>query len=221
MREHAPNIPKALVPVRGEPFAAHQLRLLASQRVEDVVYLVGHRGEQIRDVIGDGAAFGVAITYVDEGDQLRGTGGALRFALDSGALPDVFGVLYGDSYLPIDLAPVWRAYDTFDRPALMTVFRNDDRWDRSNAVLENGTVTVYDKRPEARDARMAWIDYGFSVLGREVVERIPAGATLDLADLFRELSSHGELAGYEVSERFYEAGSVEGLAELERFLSGG
>ena len=216
----ATGLPKALVPVLGEPFAAHQLRLLASQGVGDVVYVVGHRGAQLREVVGDGTAFGLRVSYVDEGDELHGTGGALRVALDAGALPTVFGVLYGDSYLPFDLGPVWAAFDAAARPALMTVHRNEDRWDRSNAVLEGGLVVLYDKRPEARDERMAWIDYGFSVLRREVVDEIPAGAVVDLAEIYRELSARGDLAGYEVAERFYEAGSPEGLADLERHLAG-
>lgn len=214
----APGVPKALVPVLGEPFALHQLRLLAAQGVGEVVYVVGHRGEQIRDAVGDGSALGLAVSYVDEGDHLHGTGGALRVALDGGALPSVFGVLYGDSYLPTDLDTVWAAFAASGRSALMVVYRNEDRWDRSNAVLEDGLVVLYDKRPEARDERMEWIDYGFSVLRREVVEDVPAGAVVDLADVCRALSERGELAGHEVSERFFEAGSPGGLEDLERHL---
>ena len=216
----APGIPKALVPVLGEPFAFHQLRLLSSQGVRDVVYVVGHRAAQIRDAVGDGSEFGLGVSYVDEGDELHGTGGALRVALDRGALGEAFGVLYGDSYLPTELAPIWAAFAASGRPALMTVHRNEDRWDRSNAVLEDGLVVVYDKRPEARDPRMAWIDYGFSVLRRTVVDGIPAGTTVDLAEIYGTLSARGELAGHEVAERFYEVGSPEGVADLERHLAG-
>jgi NDP-sugar pyrophosphorylase family protein len=216
----APGIPKTLVPVRGEPFAFHQLRLLASQGVDEAVYVVGYRGAQIREEVGDGGAFGVRVTYVDEGDELHGTGGALRVALDRGALAEVFGVLYGDSYLPTELAPIWDAFASAERVALMTVHRNEDRWDRSNAVFEDGAITYYEKGLGTRAPRMKWIDYGFSVLRREVVARLPGDAIVDLADLYRELSSRGELAGYEVSERFYEVGSPEGIADLERHLAG-
>lgn len=216
----APGVPKALVPVLGEPFAFHQLRLLASQGVRDVVYVVGYRAAQIRDAVGDGRDLGLDVSYVDEGDELHGTGGALRVAHDRGALAEVFGVLYGDSYLPTELAPIWAAFAASGRPALMTVHRNEDRWDRSNAVLEDGLVVVYDKRPEARDPRMGWIDYGFSVLRRGVVDDIPAGATVDLAEIYGMLSARGDLAGHEVSERFYEVGSPDGVADLERHLAG-
>jgi NDP-sugar pyrophosphorylase family protein len=183
------------------------------------VYVIGFRGDQIRRAVGDGTEFGLAVSYVDEGDQLHGTGGALRFALDSAALAGAFGLLYGDSYLPIDLAPVWSAFVDGGHLALMTVLRNEDRWDRSNVVLDKDVVTLYEKHPEARDPRMAWIDYGFSAFVRDVVGGIPAGASADLGETFRELSERGQLAGYEVSERFYEAGSPEGVSELERFLA--
>ena len=53
-----------------------------------------------------------------------------------------------------------------------------------------------------------------------VPARVPSGAVVDLADVFHALSLEGQLAGYEVSQRFYEAGSPTGLADLEAFLAG-
>ncbi len=103
----------------------------------------------------------------------------------------------------------------------MTVMRNEDRWDSSNVVYADGHVIRYDKaRPPSWRARMRWIDYGLSVLTREVVaEAVQAGTAGDLADLMRQLSLAGQLAGLEVAERFYEAGSPEGLHDLENYLS--
>ena len=219
MESVAGGRPKALIPVLGEPFVHHQLRLLASQGIRDVVYVTGFRGEQIRREVGDGSRFGVAVSYVDEGGRLHGTGGALRVAYDSWALDEVFGVLYGDSYLPVDLRPVWGAFHSSGCPALMTVLRNDDRWDTSNAVFADGRVIVYDKRTQARDPRMHWIDFGFSLLRRTLVEAIPTGAVRDLGAVYRELSRRGELAGFEVGSRFYEVGSPDGVAELESYLA--
>ncbi len=215
----AGGVPKSLVPILGEPFVHHQLRLLASQGIRDVLYVIGFRGEQIRTAVGDGHAFGLAVSYVDEGDRLHGTGGALRFAHDKASLDDAFGVVYGDSYLPVDLGQVWAAFGSSTSPALMTVFRNNHRWDRSNAVFEDGRVVIYDKRTDVRDARMQWIDYGFSFLHREVVESIPdSGAVCDLGEIYRDLSQRGDLAGFEVTTRFFEVGSPEGVAALESHL---
>ena len=84
MRPLTETIPKALIPVGGRPFIDHQLAWLAAHGVTDVVLSVGYRGEMLRDHVGDGARFGLAVRVVDEGTKLRGTAGALRLALDRG-----------------------------------------------------------------------------------------------------------------------------------------
>ena len=103
---------------------------------------------------------------------------------------------------------------------MMSVIHNQGRWDRSNTIVEDGVIQLYDKRPSAADAaRMQHIDYGLLAFERRVIEeRVPAGARADLADVLHALSREGALAAYEVTERFYEIGSVQGLADLEAFL---
>jgi NDP-sugar pyrophosphorylase family protein len=125
-------------------------------------------------------------------------------------------VLYGDSYLPIDYAAVAVAFRASRQPALMTVFCNEDQWDTSNVVFEDGTIGLYDKTRHLPEMRH--IDYGLSVLRRDVLERWPADESFDIADVYRKLAAEGRLAGYEVTQRFYEIGSPAGLAELEEFL---
>jgi MurNAc alpha-1-phosphate uridylyltransferase len=216
MRPFTDDVPKALVPVAGQPFVHRQLALLAREGVREVILSIGYRGEMIRTSVGEGDGFGLRVRYVDEGTGLRGTAGALRLCLERAALDQSFMVLYGDSYLPIALAPVAAAFNDAGRPALMTVLRNDGRWDRSNVIFEEGDLQLYDKR--RTDPRMHHIDYGLSVLSRSVIERVPAGAPADLADLYHDLSRAGELAGHEVARRFYEIGSPEGLRDLEAFV---
>src|SRR5258705_5773875 len=94
------TIPKLLIPINGRPFADYQLGWLARQNVTDVVYCIGYLGEQVRAAVGDGSRLGVGVRYADEGHELKGTGGALRVALDAGLLAESFFVLYGDSFLP-------------------------------------------------------------------------------------------------------------------------
>jgi NDP-sugar pyrophosphorylase family protein len=209
------DLPKNLVPVAGRPFADHQLTWLAEQRVSDVVYCIGYRGDQIRDYVGDGERWGLQVTYVDEGSDLRGTGGALRLAYDAGVLRESYAVLYGDSYLRLDLPDVHEAFRASGLPALMTVLRNEGRWDKSNADFDGTRVTAYSK--VAGD--FEWIDYGLSILTPDVAGEIPNDEPVDLAEVFTRLSGEGRLAGLEVSDRFYEIGSPQGLAELERFLT--
>jgi NDP-sugar pyrophosphorylase family protein len=221
MRPVTQELPKALVPVDARPFADLQLAWLARQSIREVVYCVGYRGRQIIDHVGDGSPWGVNVTYADEGTTLRGTAGALRLALDAGLLAENFFILYGDSFLPIDFRPVWSHFHVAGRPALMTVMRNENRWDRSNVVFTPPLVTLYDKRPSAAQAAlMRHIDYGLSILSRELIAgEVPAEAVVDLADVLRRVSLAGDLAGYEVTERFYEVGSPEGLDEFRDYVA--
>ena len=213
--------PKALIPVNGAPFAGHQLSWLAAQGLKEIVYSVGHRGEAIRNFVGDGSAWGLTVTYLEDGPTLLGTAGALRRGLDLGVIRSPFLTLYGDAYLPVAYAPVIAAFEASGRPALMTVFRNEDAWGRSNVVFRDGLVRLHDKRPEARRTDMLHIDYGLSVVtAAPLEERVGAGEVADLSEVFRDLSLDGLLAGFEVTQRFYEVGSPEGIADLEAYLSG-
>jgi NDP-sugar pyrophosphorylase family protein len=219
MRPLTDVCPKTLLPVAGRPFAWHQMRWLAAQDIDDVVYCIAHQGEQIRQYWASEPAPVRSLRYVDEGTELRGTGGALRLALDERVLDEAFFVLYGDSFLPAEFGPVWSAFEASGSPALMTVLKNQGRWDRSNVIYAGGRVSLYDKKADApTQARMQFIDYGLSVLRRDVIECV-AETAFDLSAVFHRLSIDGQLAGYEVAQRFYEIGSPEGLLELEKYLA--
>lgn len=224
MRPLTETIPKALIPVAGVPFIDHQLTWLAGHGVTDVVLSTGYRGEMLREHVGDGARFGLQVRVVDEGTQLRGTAGALRLALDHGALEPAFLLTYGDSFLPIDFGDIWRRFQASGAPALMTVFHNGGRWDDSNVIFRDGRIVLYDKRRATRPAAdFDYIDYGLLALKREVIaELVPPlraeGERADLAPLFHELSRRGDLAGVEITQRFFEIGSPAGLQDLERWM---
>jgi NDP-sugar pyrophosphorylase family protein len=210
------TIPKALVDVAGRPFVDHQLSLLRRHGICRAVFCVGHFGEQIEAHLGNGADRGLSISYSYDGDQLLGTAGALRRALPQ--LGETFWVMYGDSYMDIDYAAVLDAFDRRHARALMTVIRNDDRWDRSNAEFRDGRLIAYDKHH--RTPAMRHIDYGVALLSRGVMDRVPADRPSDLADVYRQLVAEGTMIGYEVSQRFYEIGSPAGLEETRRHLAG-
>jgi NDP-sugar pyrophosphorylase family protein len=214
LRPITTSIPKALVPVAGRPFIDHQLDLLRSNGIHRVVLCLGYLGGQVEAHVGDGSDRGLQVRYSYDGDRLLGTGGALRRALP--LLGEVFWVLYGDSYLDIDYRAVLEAFAGSGKLGLMTVLRNDNRWDKSNVVFREGRLLCYDKRQ--RTPEMTHIDYGAALLRRSVLERVAENDVVDLADLYRDLVQAGDMIGYEVARRFYEIGSPEGLAETDSYL---
>lgn len=211
--ERARTTPKPLLEVAGEPFLAHQLRLLASNGVERVVLCVGHLGELIERAFGL-ESFGLRIAYSYDEPGLDGTLGAVRRALP--LLDERFLVLYGDTYLRLDYGAVAASWEASGLPGLMTVLRNEDRWDSSNVVYRDGIVEHYDKHE--RLPEMAWIDYGLGGLTAGALELVGAQER-ELAVLYRELAARRLLFGFEVQERFYEIGTPEALEETARFLA--
>jgi NDP-sugar pyrophosphorylase family protein len=210
-------VPKALLPVAGRPFIHWQLALLEQQGVTEAVLCVGHLGEQLQAAVGDGRGFNMTIRYSFDGDRLLGTGGALQRALPM--LGTAFFVLYGDSYLRCSFRAVQAAYEASGAPGLMTVFCNEDRWEKSNVLFRDDRVVEYDKhspRPHMRH-----VDYGLSILSTRALQRTPADTAFDLADLYRDLAMRGDLAALAVDKRFYEIGSLGGIEATERYLMGG
>jgi N-acetyl-alpha-D-muramate 1-phosphate uridylyltransferase len=208
------RVPKALLSVAGRPFIFHQLDLLKREGLDRVVLCVGHLGDQIEAAVGDGRAWGLAIQYSFDGPDLLGTGGCIRRALP--LLGGEFFVVHGDSYGVCSFTDIESAYRTAAQPALMTVLRNDDRWDKSNVLFRDGRLIEYDKRSQRSD--MQHIDFGVSVLRRDVFQPYGGSNVFDLAELYRALSLSGRLAAFEVSTRFYEIGSFSGLRDTEEYL---
>lgn len=211
------TVPKAMIPIRGRPFLEYQLALLKSCGLTDVVLCIGHLGDVLESHFGDGSSFGVSIRYGREGERLLGTAGALKNV--ERLLGDDFFVTYGDGYLALDYRGAMSYFRQHRRLGLMVVYKNRDRYDRSNVVVKGQSVAGYDKR--FRLPGMEYIDFGVSILRREVLRRIPPGRAVSLEDLYAGLIAEGQLLAYKVRHRFYEIGSPEGLSEFEALVRAG
>ncbi len=214
LRPITERIPKLLVEVAGEPFFSHQIRLLKAAGLTHVVLCIGHLGEKIVEAYGDGARWGMKIDYVFDGPKLLGTGGALIAALPR--LGENFYVLYGDSYLPVNYREIGASFVHSQKLGLMTVYENQGRYDTSNVWFEAGAIRVYDKKNKL--PQMHHIDYGLGLFRAAAFAGFPRDAPVDLAEVQKQLVDRGQLAGYEIGERFYEIGSHEGLNELDALL---
>ena len=214
----APNTPKALVPVAGRPFIDHQFDLLKKHGLADVLMCVGYFADQIEKYVGDGSRFGMRVKYsFEDPARLLGTGGALINALPQ--LQESFFTLYGDSYLPTDYRAVARAFERGRWRALMSVYRNEGKWDKSNVRVDGDRVAFYSKAAKPGEADC--IDYGLSAYRKSVIQAYrEVTLPLDLARVQEDLVVRGEMGAFVVSERFYEIGKPEGLAELDRLLAG-
>jgi len=208
------RIPKALIEIAGRPFIDHQLELLQEKGVTQIILCVGYLGEMIETHVGDGSRFGLEVRYSYDGELLLGTGGAIKKA--AYMLPDAFMVLYGDSYLDVNIESVVQHFYDDNLPVLMTVYRNRNAFDTSNIIVEDHRVIRYDKN--SQDPAMEYIDYGLIVIRKEMFDAYPSDEQFDLSFLLSESVGAGQVSAFEVKNRFFEIGSVQGIKETEEYI---
>jgi N-acetyl-alpha-D-muramate 1-phosphate uridylyltransferase len=208
------HTPKSLIPIFGRPFIEWQIENMKDSGVSDFLICIGHLGEQISDYLGNGEKLGVNIEYSSDGPSPLGTGGAIIAAINR--LPDYFMITYGDSYLPTNFNKIENHFFQLTTNALMTVYNNKEERERSNCYYRDGMVKKYSKRYFSQE--MNYVDYGLTVVNKSVFDSISSQIKFDLSDTFEELSVKTDLPGYEILDRYYEIGSIQGIRELENYL---
>lgn len=212
----AVGIPKPMVDVYGHPFIFYQLSLMKWYGFKRFLFCTGNKEEVIKDYWKNGDGWGIAIDYSSDGDNLLGTGGALRNALIF--LQEEFMVIYGDSFMDVDYSEfIYRYFEIKEnKKGLMAIYRNNNQYDKSNVIFKYNKLLMYDKVNTRLE--MEYIDYGITMINRNVIERLPEGKTIDLSDVLHELALNEQLAGHEVKKRFYEIGSPESLEEFKNYI---
>ena len=208
------TVPKAMTPVLGRPFIDYQVELLRGSGITEIVVCVGYLGEVIERHLGDGRRLGVTVAYSRDGPSLLGPAGALKGA--ERLVRDTFFVTYGDAYLRVPYGALMEALVRSDVLGMMAVFRNENRFGRSDVAVEGGRVIRYDKKSST--PRMDWINFGVTALRRGALALIPRGRECGEEEFYGRLIERRDLGAYQVSERFYEIGNPSSLSEFESFV---
>ncbi len=210
----AKNTPKSMIDIHGKPFLWYQIENLKKHDIRDIVLCVGHLSEKIIEYFGDGTKHGVNITYSHDGDKPLGPIGALKKA--EPLLKDVFFIMYGDSYLTVDYQKVYSFFKKHDKLGCMVVYKNNDKYDKSNLIVKNNIVISYSKEKHSKN--MTYIDYGTSLLRKKSLEIIPPDTFYTTGEFFSNLVKQKQLLAFEVNKRFYHIGNPEALEEFREYI---
>jgi NDP-sugar pyrophosphorylase family protein len=206
--------PKSMIPIEGKPFLEYQIENLKKQSITDIVLCVGYLSEKIEEYFANGDKFGVNIKYSFDKEKPLGQIGAVKNA--ETLLKETFFIMYGDSYISADLHKLHNLFMQHDKPALMVVYKNNDKYDRSNVIFQDNMVIGYGEKDRTRD--MIYIDYGTSVLRKKALEIVPKDNLYSTEQFFSELVKKHELLAYESQERFYHIGNPEALEEFRNYI---
>lgn len=218
LKEYTKQCPKALVDVAGKPFFDYQLDLLCAWGFTKYLFLIGYHAEMIEEHYGDGSNRNISIQYCYDGEKLLGTGGAVRRAYDF--LEEDFILIYGDSFMDIDYVETVYRYDLGKSKgcrALMTVLKNHNCFDKSNVIMKDGELVLYDKHNPVPE--MDYIDYGVCAYEKSLFADYEENVAFDIAEIQNRLSCEGKLMPQIVTKRFYEIGSPESLKEFTEYAT--
>lgn len=210
----AKNIPKSMMDVNGKPFLEYQIDNLRNQGIENIVLCVGHLSEKIEEYFNDGSKFDINIKYSYDDEKPLGPIGALKNAED--LLDEDFCTMYGDSYLSVDYKKVYNFFKKQEKPACMIVYKNYNKYDRSNIIVKDNMVIGYGIKNKSKD--MIYIDYGASILKRETLKIVPKNTFFTTVEFYNELIKKQELLAFEVKERFYHIGNPKSLEEFKNYI---
>jgi NDP-sugar pyrophosphorylase family protein len=200
-----------MVLVRGKPFLEHQILLLKSQGIVEILLLVGYRAQQIIDFFGNGSAYGVRISYSQEQTPL-GTAGAIRLAAPK--LHNNFLLLNGDTFLPMNYQGAVDHFFDLQPWGLLIAYQDFDSNVKPNLAVSS-EMRVVD--PAGKD--LSHVNAGAMIFSDRILEMIPEMQTYSLdRDLFPKLIANNALCIYETQIRYFDMGTPGGLKRLEDFL---
>jgi len=217
LRPLTDNIPKPMVPVLGNPFLEHLVRMLRQQGIEKVLFLTGYLGDVIEKHFGDGRQFAVAIEYSREKEPL-GTGGALKLA--EKRLEERFFLLFGDSYLPIDYRKMAEEHIASGKPVTLAVYDNTENTTVPFNVkvdADKQAITAYTKRND-NPADYRYCDAGVLVINKAVVGLIKDAPSSFEEKIYPALIQGGDLGAFCADKRFYDIGTISRLRDFENYI---
>ena len=162
-----------MAPVAGRPFLQFLLTRLREQGVAEVTLGTGYLAEQIEQHFGDGAAFGLTISYSRETSPL-GTGGAVKLA--ERFLSDPALILNGDSYVEWNLAPMLALAAERDADLVMALQAVPDVSRYGNVLMaDDDRITQFVEKGAA--AGKGLINAGVYLMRKEIISRLPQRQT--------------------------------------------
>ena len=203
----ATDIPKSMIPIAGKPVVEYQIELAKRYGFTDILFLIGHLGDHIKDYFGDGSKWGVNIDYYQEQEPL-GTAGALP--LVKNRLTDTFFVFYGDTIMDFDMQAMLDYHNYHKAKATLFLHPNDHPYDSDLvSVDENGMVDGFFFKPHdgLSDYRNL-VNAALYIFEKSFVAYIPQGKFAMEKGLFPLLYNDNQrIAGYVSPEYIKDMGT--------------
>jgi histidinol-phosphate phosphatase family protein len=214
MRPLTDDKPKPMIPVNGRPFLEHQIVQLREQGFERVLLLLGYRADVVRNYFGDGAQWGIRIDYAITAPELLTSS---RVAAARHLIDECFLLLYCDNFWPMQMERLWARFCEAGKPALITVYANEDGYSKGGVRLaDNGDVLAFDR--DRSSPGLNEVEISYAILTYRALDALPDEDAPFEEAVYTALARQGRLTAFRTGHRYYGVGSFARLAATERFF---
>ncbi len=197
--------PKALIKIKKKPFLYWVLKNLEKKGLKKVVLCTGYKSKEIEEFISKNRKkFKFSIDISSENPKkLLGTGGAVKKIYKK--LENYFYLMYGDTFLHLNLGKIVKAYKNSNKPILMTIIKNFDKRHKNNISLKKQHL-IYDKNSKEK---MEYLDYGIMIFKKKIFKTVNK-KSFDLSELLKSQSIKKNISYYIKRKTFFEIGDPKG-----------
>jgi glucose-1-phosphate thymidylyltransferase len=212
---------KQLVPVANKPVLFYGIEALVGAGVTDIgIVIAPETGDEIRDAVGDGQAFGANVTYIPQAEPL-GLAHAVLTAEDF--LEDGPFVMYlGDNLLRDGIVDLVDAFRNSEPDALILLTRVPDPQNYGVADLDGGNVLRLIEKPKEPPSDLALV--GVYMFGPQIFDAAkaiePSGrGELEITDAIQHLIDRGQrVESHQVVGWWKDTGQLDDMLEANRLV---
>lgn len=214
------DVPKPMIPIGGKPILEYTIEMLAKQGYREMILVVGHMGEIIKEYFADGSKWGVSVTYITE-DSPLGTAGALYYLKDT--IEDDFLLINGDIIFDVDIQKFYEQHKKNQCVATILTHPNSHPYDSGLIIAkEDGKVSRWLTKEDERTWYRNRVNAGLHMLSPKVFERFTTLQKTDLdRDILKQLIPEGELYIYDSPEYVKDMGTPDRYEAVTRDLATG
>ena len=214
------TVPTPMIPIEGKPILEYQIETLKNQGYTDIILIVGHMGNVIQEYFGDGAEFGVQISYIIE-EQPLGTAGALYFLKDE--IKDDFLLLNGDIIFDVNIQKFLEYHCKQGTVATILTHPNSHPYDSGIIIADEKKRVINWLHKE--DERLWYknrVNAGLHMLSPRIFDLFTEVKKCDLdRDILKPLIKDRELSVYDSPEYIKDMGTPDRYyAVIEDIKSG-
>lgn len=210
------DLPKPMVPILNRPIAEHIINLLKKHQIKEIIATLHYLPDVMREHFGDGADFGVQMTYAVEEDQPLGTAGCVKNIAE--LLDRTFLVISGDSITDFDLTAAIKFHRSKQSKATLVLTRVPDPMEFGVVITdENHRINRFLEKPSTSEIFSDTVNTGTYILEPEVLDYLPADRESDFSkDLFPLLLEKGEpMYGYVAEGYWCDVGQLDVYREAQ------